>query len=490
MAERHRGGIGLRGRLTGTAALVVVVTFAVGGVVLATVTKANVTSGIIASARARAADLADLVTTGTLPQPLPGQGDSTLAQVVSPSGGLLTWSAAIEGQGPLAGLRPPAGSTVEATLTQLAGSGDPGGEGDQANGEGPFHVVAIGVATAGGTATVLVAVSLRPVSQAAQALSLPLAIGFGLLLVVVVAIMWKLTGGALAPVEAIRSEAETISTADLHRRVPVPKVEDEIRQLAVTVNSMLARLEASVNRQRRFVADASHELRSPVAAIRTMLEVASRTIETVDLPRLLHDLTVENTRSEALVADLLLLTRADEAGRLTLRRQQIALADVLAEEITAAGARSTTPLHETIEAVPETRGDPEALRRMFRNLLENAMRHTRTGIWVTCRSDGDRIEITVGDDGPGIPPEDREKVFQRFVRLEDSRSRDSGGSGLGLPIARLIARSHGGDVTIVSPLHGGTTVRVTLPLTASAGHDRPLRSGDGTPPPGRSQNNS
>ncbi|MER7870050.1 HAMP domain-containing sensor histidine kinase [Streptomyces cellulosae] len=292
-------------------------------------------------------------------------------------------------------------------------------------------------------------------------------IGFPLLLGVVAAVTWLVTGRALRPVEGIRQEMAAITASeDLRRRVPEPATHDEIARLARTTNATLAALESSVERQRRFVADASHELRSPIASLRTQLEVAAAHPELLDL-----DGAVEDTvRLQNLAADLLLLARLDAGERPAGTR--VDLAALAREE--AAGRQRVT-----VEAEPaEVSGSRGQLGRVLANLLDNAERHARERITVTVRREGGEAVVGVADDGEGVAEADRERIFERFVRLDAARSRDDGGAGLGLAIARDVAVRHGGTLTAGAAPAGGALFELRLPLAgADRGHapdpDRP-----------------
>ncbi len=278
-------------------------------------------------------------------------------------------------------------------------------------------------------------------------------IGFPLLLGVVGGVTWLVTRRALRPVEGIRREMAAITASeDLARRVPEPDTHDEIARLASTTNETLAALETSVERQRRFVADASHELRSPIASLRTQLEVAAAHPELLDL-----DGAVEDTvRLQRLAADLLLLARLDAGERPNDAR--VDLAGMAREE-----AEGRTGV--TVDAEPvEVAGSRGQLGRVLANLLDNAQRHARSAVTVSVRRDGDRAVVGVADDGDGVPEDDRERIFERFVRLDAARSRDDGGAGLGLAIARDVAVRHGGTLTAGQGPAGGALFELRLPL--------------------------
>ena len=283
-------------------------------------------------------------------------------------------------------------------------------------------------------------------------------IGFPLLLAVVGSVTWLVTRRALRPVEGIRREmAEITASEELSRRVPEPGTHDEIARLARTTNETLAALETSVERQRRFVADASHELRSPIASLRTQLEVAAAHPGLLDL-----DGAVEDTvRLQRLAADLLLLARLDAGERPAGTR--VDLVALAREE--AAGRALVTVDAEPAEGGVEVAGSRGQLGRVLANLLDNAERHARSSVTVSVRRDGDRAAVVrVADDGNGVPEGDRERIFERFVRLDDARSRDEGGAGLGLAIARDVAVRHGGTLTARGAPAGGALFELRLPL--------------------------
>jgi signal transduction histidine kinase len=293
-----------------------------------------------------------------------------------------------------------------------------------------------------------------------------LAIGLPLLLAVVAVTTWIVVGRALAPVEAIRTEVDAISAAALHRRVPDPPADDEIGRLARTMNRMLARLEQAQARQRRLVSDASHELRSPVAAIRQHAEVALAHPGRTTAGELAETVLAEDLRLQRLAEDLLLLTRADEQS-LALRRRPVDLDDLVFDEARRLRGAGGLRIDTTAVSAGRVDGDAAALRRMVRNLADNAARHAGGHLAFSVTERDGTVLLAVDDDGPGIPVADRERVFERFVRLDGARSRDDGGSGLGLAIVAELAAVHGGTVAIASSSLGGARVEVTLPHPGS-----------------------
>jgi signal transduction histidine kinase len=274
---------------------------------------------------------------------------------------------------------------------------------------------------------------------------------------------WYFTGRALRPVEAIRVEAESITGSTIHRRVPEPHTDDEVGRLARTMNAMLDRLESSSQRQRQFVSDASHELRSPLASIRTNLEVALRHADRADWPAVAGRALAEDERMEDTVSELLELARLDENAEVAPLES---LPEVDLDELVL-----DQTVHEYRVAIDTTRvsagrvhGRRDQLGRVVRNLLDNAARHAETQVAVVLNTDDAGVELSVDDDGPGIPIDERERVFDRFTRLDDGRARDAGGLGLGLSMVKAIVEQHGGTVTIGdAPALGGARIAVRLP---------------------------
>ncbi|MBD3005498.1 ATP-binding protein [Streptomyces sp. 5-10] len=282
-------------------------------------------------------------------------------------------------------------------------------------------------------------------------------LGLPLLLLVVAAVTWLVTRRALRPVEGIRREMAAITAStDLSRRVPVPGSYDEVARLARTTNETLTALEASVERQRAFVADASHELRSPVASLRTQLEVGAAHPELLDLDGAVEDVV----RLQRLAADLLLLARLD-AGERPTGGAPVAL-DALVREELAQRVGDRVPVRDETApvAVPGSRGQ---LAQVLGNLVDNAQRHARSGVRVAVRDEGRWAVLEVADDGAGVPEAERERIFERFVRLDDARSRDDGGAGLGLAIARDVAVRHGGTLAVRAAPEGGALFELRLP---------------------------
>jgi signal transduction histidine kinase len=309
---------------------------------------------------------------------------------------------------------------------------------------------------------VLAASPLDDVHNSVDALRAGLWIAVPCLTLAMGLIAWFVAGRALRPVEAIARRADEITSSNLHERVPEPGTGDEVAHLAATVNAMLGRLEQGADRQRRFVSDASHELRSPVAAIRTQVEVGLREAGT-DWDDVGRTVLAESTRLEHLVDDLLTLARTTERGADTSTGAPSDLRDVVTTE---AARHRRTPVEVDIDGdgsrwVPLAERDAE---RVVRHLLDNAARHARSLVRVALRStDTGEVLLLVDDDGAGIPVADRARVLERFGRLDEARSRDAGGAGLGLSVAAEVAAAAGGRLTVEESPLGGARIRVTLP---------------------------
>ncbi|WP_030567345.1 sensor histidine kinase [Streptomyces aureocirculatus] len=286
-------------------------------------------------------------------------------------------------------------------------------------------------------------------------------IGFPLLLAVIAGVTWLVTRRALRPVDAIRAEMAVITASeDLGRRVPEPDTHDEIARLARTTNETLAALQTSVERQRRFVADASHELRSPIASLRTQLEVGAAHPELLDVPGAVAD----TVRLQELAADLLLLARLDAGEKPGQGRVDLA---ALAREELSQRTGDRVVVTSDLDSV-EVAGSRGQLARVLGNLVTNAQRHARSRVTVTSWADGVWAVLEVADDGDGVPCQERERIFERFVRLDDARSRDEGGAGLGLAIARDVAGRHGGTLTVDDSPGGGAVFVLRLPAATAA----------------------
>jgi signal transduction histidine kinase len=314
------------------------------------------------------------------------------------------------------------------------------------------------VKTTTGQVTLIVERSLAEVDSTVNNITNALYIGVPLLVMLVALLTWWIAGRALRPVEAIRAEAAEITASTIHRRVPEPSTDDEIGRLARTMNSMLDRLEESSLRQRRFVSDASHELRSPVAAIRAQVEVALRKGGAANWPEVAQRVLEEDERLAVAVTELLELARAEES-------EEAEQTDVDLDEVVLLETRRErrVPVDTSQVSAGRVRGSAPQLARVVRNLLDNACRHATSRVAVALGARDGAVWLAVDDDGPGVPPADRARVFDRFMRLDEGRARDAGGMGLGLSMVKAIVEHHGGQVAVDEAPLGGARFVVRLP---------------------------
>jgi signal transduction histidine kinase len=445
------GGIRIRSAL----AAVAVTTVAVGVAALAMVytARSTLTGNVDATAAQRAAQVASAIRSGDatgLEQLLRSSaGDETVVQIFTPDGTVVASSAELSGRPPITSLRPAADGTAWQQGRLLPDSED------------PFRIVATSIRTDDGSRIVAVAQSLRPVNESVEALTEAVLVGMPLLALVVGVATFVFVGRSLRPVEGIRRRVAGITGRDLHARVPVPAARDEVAALAETMNEMLDRLESSAAAQRRFVADASHELRSPLTTLQVGLDVLARRPH--DQPAKVERLQTQAERLGRLVSDLLLLARADEHG-LTPRWGDVDLDDlVYGHRERLQGLHPSLVVDASVRPV-RVHGDAHQLDRAIGNLCDNAATHAGKRVALTLYADDRNAHLVVGDDGPGIDAADRRRVFDRFVRLDDSRARSDGGSGLGLAITREIVHGHHGTITVGTSLLGGAALHVDLPV--------------------------
>ena len=445
----------IRVRTTAAAVLVVGAALLVAAMALVTLLERSLRENALTSATIRAEAVAEELNSGVHPDELvlgaPIE-DEEFVQVLRPDGSVASASPNVLGRKAIVALEENETRTIPPRSPQ-----------DVEPFDDPFILTATAT-TEGPELTVVVGRNLEPVQDASRRLQRILAVVVPLQLVVVTIVTWRVVGRALYPVEAIRAEVDAISGRDLHRRVPDPPGDDEVSRLAGTMNRMLERLEGSRLRERRFVSDASHELRSPVAAIRQYAEVARAHPDRTSLEELAEIVLEEDARLQRLVEDLLLLSRLDE-GTLDRPSALVDLDDLVLEE--ASRLRTATELRIDSTGVSPGRvvGDRDQLERLVRNLTDNAARHATGQVRVSLRELDGHVVLRVEDDGGGVDPRQRERIFDRFVRLDEARDRDSGGSGLGLAIVREVAEFHGGDVRVLESDLGGSRFEIRLPAT-------------------------
>ena len=442
----------VRGRATVLATLVVAVTLAVGAAGMLALYRNQLLAGLDASLEQQAADRARLLDQGSDPASLvTTQQDESMVWIGTAAGRALATGGSLV---PVGDPRPPTvGQTASYEL--LMAEAEPGED------ERELAEMRIAsAATADGGRLVLVGAEEEVVDHPVAAVGRLIAVGLPPLVALVAGLTWFTTGLALRPVEAIRARAAEISGTSLGDRVPVPGSDDEIGQLAVTMNSMLDRIESHERSLRQFTADASHELKSPVANLRALVDTADLADPAWDALR--ARLVAESDRLRDLVDNLLFLA-SHEAGRPVEHPTAVAVDDLLFAEAELLAATGDLAVDLGGVQPATVQGSPAELGRLVRNLVDNAARHARTRVALGVEDDGTGVTVTVGDDGPGIDPAHHERIFERFTRLDEARARDAGGAGLGLAIVRHIADGHGAAVSVGRSALGGAELRVRFP---------------------------
>ena len=441
--------LSIRVRLLLVGLVGVALALAAGGVALYGTLTISLNRALDAEARSAADQVVALVDSSTVPSPLPVSG-AQIVQIVDEQGRVLAGSSNADRLTALLTQAEVARGLTGAAL-DLPGS--------RAGLAGPLRAVVVGAGPADARRAVIVAVFSRDADRGAAVLRTALLIVDPIVLVLLGVIAALVTARALAPVEQLRAAAAEISGGDRDERLPVPPAADEIRSLAITLNDMLARLASARDRQRQFVADAAHELRSPLASIRTQLEVA-RHLDGED--SVAADALLDVDRLNRIVGDLLLLARADADADTPPAGAQLDVGDLLVEIADRFPAG--------LVRAPERGGpvtvhtDRDKLARAIGNVVENAARHAASLVELGLVTEAATVLITVADDGPGIPPADRARVFERFTRLDDARDRDAGGSGLGLPIAAELLSALGGSIILTDRADEAAGLRVEIRL--------------------------
>jgi signal transduction histidine kinase len=441
----HSGSLvhrSLRARVTVLATAVLAVGLLFGTVLLARLFVAERVAAVDREVRAEATQIAALTAGGQLPEPLPVPSESTvLAQVIDRSGTVLAATQAASKALQIVPVDQSSVGAADRTYTTTTST----------LGAKPLRVD-VRTITLKGTpdvqVVVVVAVPFSDVQDTLNALHRVIYIVLPLVLLAAAAATWLAVGSALRPVDELRAAADAVVAGGgkAAPRLAVPEGAVELRRLAETLNRMLARVHGAGEQQRAFIADAAHELRSPLASVLTQLEVALTTPTSAEeWPTIAADVYADAERLRRIADDLLLLAKLD-AG---------APSSHVVVDVTELAGAEGPPLM--------VRGDEQSLRRLFDNLVINAGKYAPT-VRLQAVREGSAALVMVDDDGPGVPPADRERVFERFVRLDSARGRDEGGTGLGLAIARAIARAHDGDVVLSDSPLGGLRATVRLPL--------------------------
>jgi signal transduction histidine kinase len=449
-------GSGVRGRSTAAAIAVVTVGLAVGAAVLLLLLQRTLVTSVSDQAESRAFDVANQISeegqTGLARELIENTKPTQLIQVVDQQNRVVASSSPKTNEVALTTTRPPADVTV---INEV-------GDMPLIDSDHDHLIVVRGTDYQGSQYTVIVASSLETQRDTVATVTTYLLIGFPLLLALVGIATWVLVGRALRPVERIRRRVHGIGVEQLADRVPVPAADDEIARLAVTMNEMLDRLQSGQETQRRFVADASHELRSPLASLMAALDVISADPTGRSSLELHEVMQAETDRMRRLVEDLLLLAKADDTG-LQIQRTDVDLDDLVDAELRRLRSAGGPVIEGVVPAVRVT-GDADKLSQVIRNLADNAVQASRSKVRFTLAEHDGTATVEVEDDGDGIPESERERVFERFVRLDASRTRQSGGSGLGLSIVQEVVRGHGGTVEVRDSPLGGARFVVSLPV--------------------------
>jgi signal transduction histidine kinase len=444
----------LRARLTLTAAAGLAVALAGLAVLLVTTLNLTLDRGLDVTARQTGQEVAALVDANRLPNPVPVAAGTAVVQVVDAQGRIVAASAGADRLVPL--LPTTQAAMLARSRTGVMLDGRPYGLPEM------LRVVAVGGHRG---ETVIAAVSYDAVHDTLTTVAHVLLIGTPLLLLLMIWVSWLITGSTLRPIAALRRGAEQVTAAGGPQGLPVPEARDEVHSLAVTLNDMLSRLATAQQRQRQFVSDTAHELRSPIAGMRAQLEVALDHPESQEWEQTARDVLADTMRLSRLAEDLLALARLEERGGQGRAPGGPVDLAVLVRAIPDGYAQAGVTVVADAPAPCPVTGDPEALRRMLVNLVDNAVRYARSRVTVAARPSGESVLVTVTDDGQGIPARQAEQAFERFTTLDDARARQDGdvaGAGLGLAIVRATAHAHGGQAWL-EDAEPGLRAAVRLP---------------------------
>ena len=442
----------VRARVTALATVTVLAVLGLGGVALVAQQRHVLTESLDESLVLRARELVALGR--DVPDEITGLGEDDMTAQVIEDGTVVAASANVAGEPPVAAVT----STDGVALRTVDGL---------PHEDGRFRLASTAVEDEGVSRVILVAGTLDDIDDSIATLVRSLLLAVPVVVIALAFALWWLVGRTLRPVEAIRSQVAAIGGSDLDRRVPVPPGDDEIARLARTMNGMLDRVAESARRQQRFLADASHELRSPLTRVRTELEVDLAHPEGADPLATHRSVLAETVGLQRLTDDLLLLARGDAGAALPLRSELVDLDDLVLRVARRLQADERVAVDLAGVSAAQVHGDPDHLLRLVGNLADNAVRHAHHTVRLALVEEGGWAVLTVADDGPGVPPEDRERIFERFARVDGARRAADGGAGLGLAIARDIATRHGGILELADdPLGRGTRFVLRLPLPA------------------------
>jgi len=474
----------LRARLTLTAGAGLAVALAGVAIVLMSALGRTLDRGLDNSARQTGQEVAALVDANRLPNPVPVAAGTAVVQVIDARGRIVAASAGADRLVPL--LPAPVAAAAARSQAGVPLDGRP---------YGLPELLRVAAVPGRRGEIVIAAVSYDAVNDTLVTVSHALLFGTPALLLLMIWVTWLITGSTLRPITALRRGAEQITATGVPRGLPVPEARDEVHSLAVTLNDMLSRLEAAQQRQRQFVSDTAHELRSPIASIRAQLEVALDHPDSQEWGQTARDVLADTMRLARLAEDLLVLARLEErAGRPHGPGQggpapapglpgTVDMAE-LAAGTAGRYPQARVPVYASAPQPCPVAGDSEALRRMLVNLIDNAVRYARRRVTVAARPEGGSVLVTVTDDGPGIAAGDTERAFERFTTLDGARARrdgDAGGAGLGLAIVRATAHAHGGTAWLEDARPG---LRATVRLPLASPPAEPAAPAEPAGPPG------
>jgi signal transduction histidine kinase len=446
---RRFASLPLAWRLTVTATAVLAVALFIGGLGFRDALHREQQQEINRAANERVFTLVQVVQSGSIPTHLSSARDSQLfAQIIDPTGHVVAATNNVDDMQSMVNLtewKPTLATTIGKAAVDKAAC----------------VIYVRGVDTSTGRYGVIVAAPTRQATQALSALTRQMIAIAPIVVLFAAALFWLLARRALRPVDTLRTEVDAISGTDLHRRVSAPAADDEVGRLAKTMNSLLGRLESANDRQTRFVSDASHELRSPLAGIRTKMEVALRNPERTDWPVVARAVLNDSSRMERLTGDLLFLAKND--GTPTNLFSEVDLDDLVLEEVATQRMRTSIPISTTGVSGGRVCGDVDQLRRVIINLLDNAVRFAESSIICRVIDSAQGVVLQISDDGPGIALDQRDRIFERFTRIDEDRSRDRGGAGLGLAIVADIVRAHSASIDVLAAKPHGTIMNVTFP---------------------------
>ena len=448
---------GLRVRIAAVSMLVVAGAMAFGAIALVGLLRSNLSSTATSAASVRARDIAALAADGSLPETLalPGE-EAALVQVIDQSGTVIAATRNIKGDPAISNLVPTEAAPIITTIR-------PSLLGERIS----LRLVAVRATSPSGPLSVYAAESLEGFDEVTRKVAIVLFASVPVLAAGVGALAWWAVGRSLRPVDNITRTLADITATDLHRRVDEPARSDEIGHLANVVNQTLARLETAVDRQLRFVADASHELRGPLSSLRADVEISLLHPERTEWRPVAEDLLTDIDRLQYLTEDLLLLARLDRP--ITSPNEPVQLAPLLADVIASVRRPGIDIDCRLASETTVITGNAAQLHHMLRNVVHNAEAHALSRVSIKASLDAGWVQITVADDGAGIEPEHRARVFERFVRLDDARTRTTGGTGLGLAIVRDVVIWHGGTVAIHETDPHGATFSIKLPVNGTSG---------------------